>query len=417
MDRTLPKLKWHQKRTVRVLLIGSVALLAIYGFVFQNLSGGPRVSRQSLQISEVTEGEFQEFIPATGLVQPLRSVYLDAVEGGRVAEIFVEDGQIVEVGQPILRLENTNLILDVMYREAQQYEQSNNLRNTRLAVEQQRLTLQMQIADLDVQLSQQRRKMETAEILHNKGLIPEQDYRNLSDQISNLTRRRELTVLSAQQDSAFRTEQIRQLETSVLRLQSNLEVIRQNQEQLTIRAPISGQLSALSAEIGQTRTAGQRLGQIDVLDSFKIRASIDEHYIDRIFVGKAAAMNLGERDWTLRVRKIYPEVKNGQFDVDFSFTDGVPDGIRRGQSVRMTLALSEPGRALMLARGGFYTSSGGQWVFVVNPRNQTAEKRAIKLGRQNLNVYEVIEGLSRDELVITSAYDSFAESKRIRITD
>jgi HlyD family secretion protein len=410
MDKALPKLKWHQKRSVRLIGAGGIILIALWAFVFQSLSAGPRIPAGNLTISEVTEGEFQELIPATGLVQPLKSFYLDAVEGGRVAEIFVEDGQDVQVGQPILRLENTNLVLDVMYREAQLYEQSNNLRNTRLALEQQKLTLQMQIADIGMQLGQKRREMATAETLHVKGLVPEQSYQDNKDQISYLERRYELTVQSARQDSTFRTEQILQLENSVARLQSNLNVIRQNQDELTVRAPISGQLSALNAEIGQTRTAGQRLGQIDVLDSFKIKASIDEHYLERVFPGKTASMTLGDHDWKLRVKKIYPEVRNGQFDVDFAFLDSVPDGIRRGQSVRMKLALSDPGTAIMLPRGGFYNATGGQWVFLLDKDGKHAEKRPIKLGRQNLEVFEVIEGLRPGDQVITSEYNTFTNN-------
>jgi HlyD family secretion protein len=413
MDRSLPKRKWYEKQSVRIT-IGVCALIVIlYVLIFRSLLAGTRVSENAVTIATVTEGEFQELIPATGIVQPIRSIYLDAVEGGRVAEIFVEDGQTVQEGQPIVRMENTNLVLDVMYREAQLFEQSNNLRNTRLAMEQRSLDLKMQIADIELQTANQKREAALAETLHTKGLIPEQKYYEVKDQNGYLSRRLELTVQNARQDSIFRSEQLKQLEESVQRLASNLEIIRRNQEQLVVRAPVTGQISALSVEIGQTKTPGQRLGQIDVLDSYKIRASVDEHYVARVSIGKTGDFNLNNKDWKLEVSKIYPEVRNGQFEVDLAFVEGTPEGIRRGQSVRLRLALGEPGQALMVERGGFYTSTGGQWIYVLDKNGKNAVKRTIKLGRQNPQVFEVLEGLRSGERVVTSAYDNFKSADRL----
>ena len=317
MDRLLIPKKWHQRRGTRLGFAGGLLLVALYFLVLGSTAGAPRVDRERLTIAPVARGEFQEYIPADGAVQPIRTIYLDAVEGGRIEEIFAEDGQQVVVGQPLLRLANTNLVLDVMYREAQLFEQSNNLRNTRLAMEQRRLDLEGQIQDFDLQIARGQREYDQAATLHEKGLIPRQEYLDAKDRHAYLLSRRRLLAETAQQDSIFREEQLKSLEASVTRMQSNLELIRHNQDNLTLRAPVSGQLSALNAEIGQTKQPGERLGQIDVLDAFKVRAAIDEHFISRVDVGKTADFDLNGHPWRLEVRKVYPEVHDGRFELDF----------------------------------------------------------------------------------------------------
>ncbi len=416
MDRILEKKKWHQKRSFRIGLLLTSTILILYLVVFVYFRMGQRVSVDRLTISTVTESEFQELIAATGIVQPIRTIYLDVVEGGRVEEIFAEDGQELKAGQPILRMANSNLVLDIMYREAQLYEQENNLRNTRISMDQRRLDLQIQLNDLNYEASKQARDKLTADALHNKNLISTQEYRDIDDKASYLAKRRDLLTESALKDSSFRAEQVRQLEESMKRMENNLELVKKNQENLIVRSPIDGQLSALSAEIGQTKPQGQRLGQIDDMTAFKIRATIDEHYVARVTLGKRASFSFNGKEWQLEVKKIYPEVKNGQFEVDLAFVKEVPDGIRRGQSVQLSLALSDPAKALILQRGGYFNSTGGQWVFVLDKSGTRAHRRTVKFGRQNLTEYEILDGLLAGESVITSQYDGFLSSNQLILT-
>lgn len=376
-----------------------------------------RVDRSKLSISAVQPGTFEDFIPVRGTVTPLTSVFLDAVEGGRVEKIHVRNGALVEAGQPLLELSNATLQLDVISREAQVSEQLNNLRNTRLAMEQNRLSLKSQLVDIDYHITRLERLVERRGELARQRLIPEADYQDVVDELDYQRRRREVTIESQQQDEVLRESQIASLEDSVEQLQRNLAIARGNLESLTVTAPISGQLSSFDAELGQSKARGETLGQIDDVDDFKLRVLIDEFYITRTMEGQYGEFTLGGKTWPLRISRVYPQVVNGQFEVDMEFTDGKPADIRRGQTLQTRVQLGDASEALLLARGGFFQDTGGNWAFVLDPSGSFATRREIRLGRRNPEYFEVLEGLDAGEQVITSEYAAYTNMQRIQFND
>jgi len=414
MDRKIEKKKWPPKKVLGLGLAAAFLFLIIYTFLFGDTRSRLNVQLEKITISTVTRGPFQEFIPITAAVIPVKTVYLDAVEGGRVEAIFMEAGSMVHKGDKILQLANTNLLLDIMFREAELAQQSNNLRNTRLAMEQNQLSLKSNLVELEYQIQLLKRRYERSEALEQENLISREEYLQVKDEYDYYLKRRELAIQSFRQDSLFRTEQIRQLEGSLARMERNLEIVRQKLDNLTIQAPISGQLTSLNAEFtGEIKSPGERLGQIDVLDSFKVRAAIDEHYLPRIEVGLQGEFTFAGKTYRLASEKIFPEIREGRFNVDLRFINDSPPEIRRGQTLHVRLQLGGPSQALLLARGGFYQKTGGQWVFVTDESGKTAVKRAIRLGRQNPEVFEVLEGLELGERVITSSYDAFGEVEKL----
>ncbi|MBD3287290.1 HlyD family efflux transporter periplasmic adaptor subunit [candidate division KSB1 bacterium] len=413
MDRKIEKKKWTLKKIISLSLIGILLLAIIYSFIFGDSSSRLNVDSERITISTVKRGEFQEYIPVTGSVIPIKTFYLDAVEGGRVETIYLEAGSYVEKGDKILKLANTNLLLDIMYREAQLFEQSNNLRNTRLMMEQNSLTLRRELVELNYQIKTRQKNYQRAKELVQKKLIAEQEYEHAKDEYEYLLKRKELTIETQRQDSIFRQIQIEQLEASLKRMESNLEIVKQKLENLILKAPISGQLTSLNAEIGESKSPGERLGQIDVLEGFKVRAEIDEHYIVRIELGRKGAFEFADKTYQLEVKKIYPEVRNGRFEVDLEFSNATPDGIRQGQTLHIKLELGDLSEAVLLARGGFYQKTGGQWVYVLDHDEDYAVKRRVRLGRQNPQVFEVLEGLEPGEKVVTSSYDNFGDKDKL----
>jgi HlyD family secretion protein len=413
MDRKIEKKKWTIKKLATYGTGILLVLFIIYNFLLGNSGSKLNVQKERLTISTVSRGPFQEFIPVTGNVVPIKTVYLDAVEGGRVELKFIEEGTLVTKGDKILKLDNTNLHLDIMYREAELFQQINNLRNTRLDMERTRLNLQTQIAQIDFDLRTKRRIYERNKELFQKNLISRFEYEQSLDEYNYLNKSKDLTIETHKQDSVFRIAQIRQLETSIKRMQGNLEIVKNKLENLVIKAPITGQLTSLNAEIGESKSLGERLGQIDVLDSFKVRVDIDEHYIARIEIGKHGSFEFAGKTYNLEIRKIYPEVLNGRFGVDMYFTDEVPQGIRRGQTLHIRLALGDLSEAVLLARGGFYQKTGGQWVYLIDDSGEDAIKHPIRLGRQNPQHFEVLEGLQPGQMVITSSYETFGENDKL----
>lgn len=417
MDRKLEKKKWPPKKIAGIAGGTLLGLFIIYQIAFSDSSSRLKVSTERLVVSVVKRGEFQEFIPVIGTVIPIKTIYLDAIEGGSVEHLFLEAGSYVEQGDPILRLANTNLLLDIMYREAELFQQSNNLRNTRLAMEENRLALKAQLIELDYRIKQSRRDYNTQKELADKSLIAQQQFEAAEDEYNYLLATRELTLESHKQDSIFREVQLTQLEESLVRMEANLEVVKQNLDNLTIKAPVSGQLTSLNAEIGESKTRGERLGQIDVLDGFKLRVDIDEYYISRVSIGQQGTFTFAGKEYMLQVSKVYPEVINGRFEVDMEFTGEEPEGIRRGQSQHIRLELGDPAEALLLARGGFFQKTGGQWVYLLDESGNLAVKQPIRLGRQNTDVFEVLEGLKPGDQVITSSYDTFGDIDKLVLNE
>ena len=413
MDRKIKKKKWPPKRIAGLAAVGLFVILVLYVFLFRLSKSTLNVKTERITISTVTRGPFQEFIPIMGNVLPINTFYLNAVEGGRVEEIYLEAGTFVKEGDGILRLANTNLLLDIMWREAELFQQSNNLRNTRLSMEQYRLRLNQDLAEIENQLQQQKRTYERYKELVKDNLISKHEYELAKDQYDYLIKRKELTIESQKNDLEFRQGQIDALEASLKRMQDNLEIVKQKQENLTIRAPVSGHLTALDAEIGQSKSPGQPLGQIDVLEGFRVRAAIDEHYIARVETGRTGEFDFAGNSYGLIVKKIYPEVKDRRFEVDMEFVGGGPEEITRGQTLHIRLELGDISEAILLPRGGFYQTTGGNWAYVVEESENVATKRKIRLGRQNPQVFEVLEGLGPGDRVITSSYESFGNMDRL----
>jgi len=417
MDRKIKKKIWTFKR-IAILTAGVAALVfVVYYIAFGDHSSKLNVRTERITISTVRKDLFQEFIPVTGNVIPIKTIYLDAIEGGIVEKRFLEAGTYVKKGDQILKLQNTNLLLDIMYREAELFQQSNNLRNTRLAMEQNLLQLRAQLLDLDYQTRQQKRSFERYEELNAKNLVSQQEFEDVRDRYDYLVKNRALTLMSHKQDSLFRISQIQQIESGLERMKNNLEIASQNLDNLTLKAPISGNLTSLNAEIGESKNRGERLGQIDVLDGFKVRVRIDEHYIARIDIGQQGKFTFSGKDYVLSITKVYPEVLNGRFEVDMEFQDQEPEGIRRGQTLHIRLELGNLSEATLLAAGGFYQKTGGQWIYIVDESGEFAYKRDIRLGRQNPEAYEVLEGLTPGEKVITSSYDSYGDVDKLILKD
>ena len=413
MDRPIDRRRWTPWRVVAFV----AALLAV-GYLGARLfaeSGvrAYRINPDRVSIATVQSGTFEDFVPIRGSVAPARSIYLDAIEGGRVEAVLVEQGAFVNAGDELVRLSNTTLQLDVISREADVSEQVNNLRNTRLALEQRRLDLKSQLTDIDYNLVRLRRLLERRQELFDRKLISRQDLDEAADEFEYYQRRREITVESQQQDQRMREAQIAALEDTVAQLERNLLIARANLDNLTIRAPVDGQLTALDAEIGESKSRGERLGQIDDVSAYKVTALVDEYYVTRARRDQPATLQLAGAEYPLVVTKVYPEVRGGQFEMDLEFTDEVPPNLRRGQTLQIRLALGDAGEALLLRRGGFSQDTGGNWAFVLEPGGDFAQKRTIRLGRRNPDYYEVLEGLDAGDRVIVSGYTGFTEMDRI----
>ena len=411
MDRRIEQPKWPPRKIALVGSIVAFVLLVGYGLWSQRGGSRLRVEREKLTVATVETGAFQEFIPVIGRVEPLRTVFLDAAEGGRVEQIFVEEGALLNAGDPIVRLTNNDLQLDLLNREAQFYETMNYLRTARLAMEQNTLNLRSQIVDINYQLIRLKRQNERNEELHTKGLISDEEFERVSDELKYQEQRHELMLASHAQDSLMRKVQVDQLEASVDRMQRNLDVVRQNLENLVVRAPITGQLTAFNSEIGEAISSGQRLGRVDRLDGFKVNVPIDEHYLARIDIGQLGTFPFDGEEYEMMITKVYPEVMNGRFEVDMEFQASEPEGIRRGQTLRIGLELGDLSEAVLIPRGGFFQSTGGNWIFVV--QGDEAVRREIRLGRQNPLNFEVLSGLEPGEQVITSSYDTYGDVDRL----
>ncbi|MFA9452699.1 MAG: efflux RND transporter periplasmic adaptor subunit [Candidatus Aminicenantaceae bacterium] len=414
MDRTIKKKKWPPKRIATYAAIAAFVVVVLYLFLFKLNKSTLNVEKDRLTISTVKREPFQEFIPVMGAVEPIDSYHLDAVEGGVVEEVFLESGTRIAKGDPILRLENTDLLMNIMWRESEMFQTQNNLRNTQLSLDQRRLTLSQQLAQVDNSLAQSRRTYDRYSELIKESLISQHQYELAKDEYDYWIKRRELTIESQKNDIEFRGNQVKALDESLLRMQENLAIIKQKLENLVLRAPISGFLTALDAEIGQRKNPGQRLGQIDVLDSFRVVVGIDEHWISRVEEGRIGTFDFSGGSYELKVSRKYMEVTDGRFEVDMLFNgEQHPAGMTRGMTLHIRLNLGDLEEAVVLARGGFFQTTGGNWVYVVDADETLAVKRRIRTNRYNTQVYEVVEGLEPGEKVITSSYESFGDMERL----
>ncbi|MEJ2614570.1 MAG: efflux RND transporter periplasmic adaptor subunit [Ignavibacteriaceae bacterium] len=373
------------------------------------------VEADKITISTVTNGDFQEFIPVTGNVLPRTTYYLDAILGGTVEKKFVEEGAMLQKGDKILKLSNTDFQLSALQQESFAFQQINEARNTRLQIEQNSISLQTRLVDVNYNLIDSRQMYDREKVMWEKKLVSQQEYEQYRDKYYHDIEQKKLAEENWQKDSVLKQSQLEQINASIERLQTNLGLIRDNLDNLTVKAPINGQLTSLNAEIGQSKTPGSRLGQIDAMDGYKVRADIDEFYIARVSKGLRATAEIDGSEYKLIVAKVFPEVTNGKFEVDMEFSGKTPDGIRRGQTLQIRLQLSDRTKALLLPRGGFYQKTGGQWVFILNGSGSEAVKRQISLGRQNPDYFEVLSGLKPGDKVITSSYDNFGDVDKLII--
>ncbi|MEM9674251.1 MAG: efflux RND transporter periplasmic adaptor subunit [Bacteroidota bacterium] len=410
MDRKIKKKTWT---TGRILGIGLGLLFVsfiLYSFLFADNRSKLNVDREKITVSTVSQDIFQERIPETGIVMPSQTIFMDAIEGGVIEEIVLESGALVEKGDTIMILENSSLQLEVMQRESQLYEQLNIMRTTRLQLDQNDLTQKGALAQIDYQLQLLEPQYNRFEELAGKKLISQRELEEVEEQYEYNKRLKDLTYRSYQSDSISRSMQLRQIRLSEDRMNRSLEAVGRILNNLVITAPTNGLLTTPDWEPGQSITPGERLGQVALLDSFKVRVAIDELYLPRIDVGQQGTWNPSGNTYRLEIYKKYPTVSEGNFEVDMRFMGETPE-LRRGQSLRIRLELGSSEEALLLATGGFFRDTGGNWVFVMNNDESKAIKRDIRLGRKNPEHYEVLEGLEPGEKVITSSYENFGDNE------
>lgn len=407
MDRKIEKKKFS---TISVV-IGSAVLLAaavtIYNFTFLDSRSQTTVDKERLFIHEVTEDLFQEYTEVSGTVQPIQTTVLDAIEGGVVQQVHLESGEFVELGDTIVVLSNSNLQLSVMQQEAGIYDQINNVRNSRLNHEQNHLRLQEELASAETQLDLLTPRFERDSVLYQDGLVSLQDFEQTRQSYRFQQRRYKLNYESFRKDSLQMESQIAQLDNSEERMWQSLNRVQQILENLVVTAPIGGQLSTIELNLGQSIDQGEQLGQIDQLDGYKIRANIDEFYLNRVQSGLQGSFEYAGNRHEVVVTRIFPVIKEGRFEVDMEFTGEIPDGLRRGQSVRVRLELGSQSTAKLLTRGRFYEQTGGNWIFLINEDENKAHRQPIQLGRGNSDFFEVLEGLNPGDKVITSGYETF----------
>ncbi|MCK9453088.1 MAG: efflux RND transporter periplasmic adaptor subunit [Bacteroidales bacterium] len=413
MDIPIEKKKGLKKK--HYLIAGLVLLLAflVYQAFFASHLSSLNVEADKLQIEAVSEGTFHNYITVTGNVEPIATIFLDAREGGRVEEKVLEEGTMVKQGDVILRLSNPDLTLSILNSESQLAEKSNFLRNTMVVMEQEKLQIKRELLNLEFDIKRKKRVYHQKLGLFEDELVSREEFLIAEEDFQFAQRSFELYQERQRQDSIYRKIQVEQMEDNLRNMEMNLKLIRQSQDNLNVSAPVDGQLTTLEVELGQSVPKGGRIGQIHVLSSYKVVARIDEHYIDQVRTGLSAMLDRQGQEFRLKIRKILPEVREGRFAVEMVFTGETPDNMRTGQTYYTRLQLGSPEEAVLLPRGNFFQQTGGQWVFVLSPDGKYAEKRRIKIGRQNPKYYELIEGLIPGEKVIVSGYEIFGNSERI----
>ena len=390
--------------------LGTLLLAFIIWLIFRDDSKKLRVDADNISISTVSFGQFNDYIRISGQVAPITTIQISPLEGGVVQEIVTEEGSRVKKGDVILILSNENLDMQILNSEADLAEKENILRNTMIQMEQQKLSVEQEKLQLQMEVRRNRRTYEAQKSLYDDGLISREDFLKAEEDFELSNGRLKLVENRAKQDSLYRSVEITQMQESLENMRVNMMMIRKRKDNLTIKAPIDGELGLLDVVLGQSVNAGTKIGQINNLDNYKIEAQIDEHYIDRVSAGLEATFERQSERYQAQIRKVYPEVRDGKFKADFKFVGQQPENIRSGQTYYLNLQLGQPVEAVLIPRGAFYQKTGGKWIYVVAPDGGRAVRRDIRIGRQNPQYYEVIGGLEPGEKVITSSYDNFGES-------
>ena len=407
MDRVIEKKIWTTKRILTIL--GVLGVMGLIAGSYYATTGNRKlnVNTERITISEIKKGSFQENIPVNGVVLPLTTIYLDAIEGGRVEEKMVEDGAMMKKNQPILRLSNTDLELSLANQETQVFNVLTQMNISKNSATQNTIRQLNQMAEVENALAEAERIYRLNKRLFTEGVMGEQEFKQAENNYNYQVRRKKLTEDILKQDTESVDLMGKQDKESLQRMQNTLGLMRRKVGDLIVRSPIDGQLTSLDAEIGQSINRGVRLGQIDITSGFKVRVDIDEHYIARIYTGLNGEFSLAGKDYKLTIKKVYTQVTNGRFQVDMAFIGKLPEGIRRGQTLQIRLALSDETTALLLPKGGFYQQTGGNWIFKVAENGNVAFKNDVQLGRQNPEYYEVLQGLKVGDKVVTSSYENY----------
>jgi len=413
MDRVIEKKKWSTKRITKIAIavgiIGLIAAAVYFSMGKSRLS----VDQERLVIGEIKKGTFQEFIPLNGVVLPQTSIYLDAIEGGRVEEKYVEDGAMMKKDQPILRLSNTDLELQLANQETQVFNVLTQIQISKNNAEQNSINRQNQDAEVDNALREAERVYQLNQKLFDQKVIGSQEFQSSKNIYEYQLRRKKLATQIMKTDASSMKQQVTQMGESYEQMKNTLALMRKKVGDLIVRAPVDGQLTSLDAEIGESKNKGQRLGQLDVIGGLKVRVEIDEHYISRIFTGLEGSTEINGKAYTLSIKKVYTQVTNGRFQVDMEFKSSLPENIRRGQTLQIRLALSDETQALLLPKGGFYQQTGGNWIFKLSQDGSIAYKTNIQIGRQNPDYYEVLQGLQPGDKVVINNYENYGNMQEL----
>lgn len=415
MDIPVEKKRFRAKTIFTIL--GIMGILVIIWFAYSSTTSGSKlnVKRERISINKIKKGSFKETIPINGIVLPISTIYLDAQEGGRVEEIYVEDGAILKKGQPIMRLSNSDLELSLANQEVAVFNVLTQMQYTKNIAEQNSMNRQNQLTEVQNAYVEAKRIYDLNKKLYAEKAIGQQDLMSSQNLYEYQDKRLKLAQDMMSQDQVSMKQQIEQAEESYRRMGNTLELMRRKVGDLVVKAPVDGQLTSLDSEIGQSITKGERLGQLDNMNGFKVRSDIDEHYISRIFVGQMAEYEVRDKIYDLMIKKVYTQVIGGRFQVDLEFQGVAPENIRRGQSLQLRMSLSDATTALLLPRGGFYQKTGGNWIYKVAEDGSVAYKVDIRVGRQNPEHYELMQGLEEGDQVITSSYDSFGDNDELII--
>jgi HlyD family secretion protein len=413
MDRKIERKKGIRPKHIIYAAAAVVFIFLLVKIIKDSNITSLKVDREKITVEEVQQGNFDDFIRTNGTVEPIATIYLDAEEGGRVEDILIEEGARVEKGDVILVLENRTVYMDIMNSESNLAQKQNYLRQTRISFENALIESKRLLLNSEFDIIKKKRNYEQQKALYEDELISREVYLQAKEDYEYSAQLQEINKQKMQNDSLIRITEMNQLEKELEKMDQTLVLVRERLDNLNVKAPVDGQLGMLDAEIGQSIARGQRIGQINVLTDYKIEALIDEHYIDRVRQGLSATFERQNSLFNLTVKKVYPEVRNSQFQIDLVFTDERPDNIRTGQTYYINLQLGQPEQSLLVSLGGFFNSTGGQWIYVVDPSGDFATKRNIRIGRKNPRYYEVLEGLEPGEKVITSGYDLFGDNDKL----
>ena len=413
MDKVLPKKTGFQKKHIGYLAIGLAVVILAYMAFFADRTSTYKVEKDKLIIETVTEDQFNDYITVPGTVEPITTIKLDAQEGGRVEEKVIEEGAMVKKGDVILRLSNPDLYLAILTSEGDLGFRENQLRQTQISMEQEKLQIKRELVTLKFNIDRLARNYKQNEILIKDNLISNEEFIRSKEDLDAANQSKDLYMERMKTDSIFRSVNIQTMQNDLLNMRKNLALVRDRVKNLNVTAPVDGQLGLLTPEIGQQINRGENMGQLNVLTSYKVTAQIDEHYIDRVRTQLDGTLERQNNKYNLSVRRVYPEVRNGTFKIDMIFRDTMPDNVRTGQTYYISLQLGQPKVSVLVPIGGFFQETGGQWIFVLDPSESFATKRSISIGRKNPKFYEVLEGLKPGEKVIVSGYETFGKNEKL----